>query len=87
MIDRMFKEEVIHSQDDCKLTEASYDTIRETIRENHAVGFLAGYYDERLTIASVSGFFLYELGYTYQEFLNKHKVLCATCFWVKILVF
>lgn len=58
MVGTLFKEEVVYSQDDCKFTKQSYKAIRETIRENHAVGFLAGYYDEKLTIASVSGFFL-----------------------------
>lgn len=70
MVDTLFKEEVVYSQDDCKFTKQSYKAIRETIRENHAVGFLAGYYDEKLTIASVSGFFLYDLGYTYDEFME-----------------
>lgn len=69
----MFKEEVMHSQDDCKLTEASYEVIREAIRENHAVGFVMGYYDDRLTIASVSGFFLHDMGYSYNEFMEKTR--------------
>lgn len=35
------------------------------------LGFIAGYYDENLTIAYISEFFLHNLGYSYEEFMNR----------------
>lgn len=68
MKSRIYKEEVFYAEEESKLGNAAYDTIRSTIQNNHAVGFIAGYYDEELTISYVSEFFLHNLDYTYDEF-------------------
>ena len=47
--------------------------IKDVIRNNHAVGFMTGHYDENLTITNVSGFLLYNLGYDYKEFMKITK--------------
>lgn len=69
----LFKEETIYSVGESKLVENSYEVIKNTIRNNHAVGFVTGHYDERLSISNVSGFLLHNLGYDYEEFMNVTK--------------
>ena len=58
---------------DSNLEENSYEMIKDVIRNNHAVGFMTGHYDENLTITNVSGFLLYNLGYDYKEFMEITK--------------
>lgn len=48
--------------------EEGIQTIKEAINNNEAVGMIAGYYDDDLSILSVSDFLLYNLGYSYEEF-------------------
>lgn len=67
---KFFEEERIYSSDMHKLNETNYNVIRTAIRNNHATGFIAGYYDEQLTIATVSEFFLHNLTYTYDGFMQ-----------------
>ena len=43
-------------------------TIKEVINNNGAVGIIAGYYDDDLTILSVSDFLLFNLGYSFKQF-------------------
>lgn len=68
----------------------TYAAIRKTIENNQAVGVLAGYYDRDLTIAYISEFFLHNLGYTYEEFIEKFSgslknVFCGqNCTFAKI---
>ena len=72
------------------LCEETYAAIRKTIENNQAVGVLAGYYDRDLTIAYISEFFLHNLGYTYEEFMEKFSgslknVFCGqNCTFAKI---
>lgn len=68
---QLYKEEVLYSVDEPWLSEEAYSAIQSTIYHNHAVGFIAGYYDENLTIAYISEFFLHNLGYSYEEFMNR----------------
>ena len=68
----LFREEIIYSVGDSNLEENSYEMIKDVIRNNHAVGFMTGHYDENLTITNVSGFLLYNLGYDYKEFMEIH---------------
>ena len=44
--------------------------VKEAVDFSNMVGFLTGYYDDRLTIASVSAYFLESLGYEYNEFMQ-----------------
>ena len=70
MNSQLYKEECLYSVGESRLCEESYRAIKKTIYNNHAVGFIAGYYDENLTIAYISEFFLYNLGYSYEEFME-----------------
>ena len=45
-----------------------FDVIRKTVCLNNPVGTLVGYYDENLTITMASEYFLYNLGYSLEEF-------------------
>lgn len=65
----LFEEQAIYAQDLSKLNAECKRTICETVKYNQAVGFLTGYYDDKLTISSVSDFLLHNLGYTYEEFM------------------
>ena len=66
----LFEEQAIYAQDLSKLSAECKRTICETVKYNQAVGFLTGYYDDKLTISSVSDFLLHNLGYTYEEFMQ-----------------
>ena len=65
----LFKGEKLYSSGDFKLCRESYAAISIALEDNQAVGIIAGYYDEDLTIAYVSEFFLHNLGYGYEEFM------------------
>ena len=67
---QLYKEELMYVTEEQKLCEETYAAIKSTIYDNQAVGFLAGYYDEKMTIACVSEFFLHNLGYSYAEFME-----------------
>lgn len=70
---RAFEEEKIYTVHDSDLTDKNFESIRRAIRNNYAVGFLTGIYDENLTITNVSGFLLHNLGYTIEEFNEVTK--------------
>ena len=67
----LFEEENLYIVGESHLCEETYAAIRKTIENNQAVGVLAGYYDRDLTIAYISEFFLHNLGYSYEEFMNR----------------
>lgn len=69
----LFKEETIYSVGESKLIENSYEVIKNTVQNNHAVGFVTGHYDEDLSISNVSGFLLHNLGYDYEKFMDATK--------------
>ena len=52
---QLYKEELLYSVEELQLSEEAYSAIQSTIYHNHAVGFIAGYYD----------------GYSYEEFMNR----------------
>lgn len=86
----LFEEENLYIVGESHLCEETYAAIRKTIENNQAVGVLAGYYDRDLTIAYISEFFLHNLGYTYEEFMEKisgslKNVFCGqNCTFAKI---
>ena len=63
----LFKGEKLYSSGDFKLCRESYAAISIALEDNQAVGIIAGYYDEDLTIAYVSEFFLHNLGFGITE--------------------
>ena len=66
----LFKEEILYAVQTPQLCEQTRRAIQSAIQNNHAVGFIAGYYDDALTIAYVSEFFLHNLGYRYEDFME-----------------
>ena len=86
----LFEEENLYIVGESHLCEETYAAIRKNIENNQAVGVLAGYYDRDLTIAYISEFFLHNLGYTYEEFMEKFSgslknVFCGqNCTFAKI---
>ena len=65
------KETIYFTNNGFKLSDVNYEAVKEAVDSHSMVGFLTGYYDERLTISSVSGFFLENLGYKYEEFIDR----------------
>lgn len=53
-----------------KLNEQTKWVLTDALSRNDPVGTVAGYYDEALSIAGVSGYFLEDLGFSYEEFLQ-----------------
>ena len=86
----LFEEENLYIVGESHLCEETYAAIRKNIENNQAVGVLAGYYDRDLTIAYISEFFLHNLGYTYEECMEKFSgslknVFCGqNCTFAKI---
>ena len=81
MNNQFYREQHLYSEKKVPFCNETYEAIRSSIYENHAVGFLAGYYDEKMTIACVSEFFLHNLGYSYAEFTerSKHSLMNIVC--------
>ena len=78
----VFQEDAICSGGDSRLTEENLVVVRRLVRRSHPVGFLAGCYDEALTITDASSFFLQNLGYESFADLAEH-----TGFSLKRLVY
>ncbi len=68
----VFQEDAICSGGDSRLTEENLVVVRRLVRRSHPVGFLAGCYDEALTITDASSFFLQNLGYESFADLAEH---------------
>ena len=64
------KETVFYCDKDFKLSDENYNAVKEAVNFYNLVGFLSGYYDEKLSIACVSSYFLQSLGYEYDEFME-----------------
>ena len=69
----ILQEDVLYSQGTSKLTKESIEAIQNTVQSSQPVGIAVGRYDEPLTITDVSGFFLKNLGYEYEEFCTATK--------------
>lgn len=83
----LFEEENLYIVGEPHLCEETYAAIRKTIENNQAVGVLAGYYDRDLTIAYISEFFLHNLGYTCEEFMEKIFRIAEKCIlWAELYV-
>lgn len=50
------------------LSTAAKWAMEEALSQNDPVGTVAGYYDEELSVAGVSGYFLEDIGYTREDF-------------------
>ena len=75
-----FKEETLYFVAEPKLFDKTLAVIQNAILQNNAVGFAAGYYAEGLPIAYVSEFFLHNLGYDYEGFMQASGGLLQNVF-------
>ena len=66
-------EEIDDMSNSSVLGSSALKSIQNATINNNAVGTIAGYYDERLTILSASRFLLKNLGYSYDEFMSFTK--------------
>ena len=60
--------EKYYSASQIAMNSELFSVIRKTVCLNNPVGTLVGYYDENLTITMASEYFLYNLGYSLEEF-------------------
>lgn len=66
----MYTEKVLLlKQDEGSLTK-NYNMIRRVLSSNNAVGCIGGYYDDSLSLLFMSSFFMNNLGYEYDDFMQ-----------------
>lgn len=71
VLDNVGREELVLLDGSSDMLTASVrEAMAEAIMRNEPVGMVAGYYDERLTIWTMSQYFLSNLGYTVESFLH-----------------
>lgn len=63
-----YTEKVLLMKDRAVISEENSAAIQYALEMNNAVGVIAGYYDEKLTIFFVSNLFMKNLGYTAADF-------------------
>lgn len=63
MLNKMNKIEIYVSNEDTDINPSVQEAIKYVLKQNDPVGTIAGYYDEKLTIWSVSNYFLQLLGW------------------------
>ena len=63
-----YTEKVLLMKDRAVISEENSAAIQYALEMNNAVGVIAGYYDEKLTIFFVSNLFMKNLGYTTADF-------------------
>lgn len=81
------KETIYYCIKGFRLNDENYNVVKEAVDFSNMVGFLTGYYDDRLTIASVSAYFLESLGYEYDEFMQMSHGSLKNIFLVKTRAF
>ena len=66
-------EQEVFTTDKKKINASASRAMEAALKQNQPVGTISGYYDESLSIWAVSSFFLENLGYRYQEFMDAAK--------------
>ena len=66
-------EDGIYFSDMTKLSDNVLQTMQETIQNNGGVGTVTGYFDEDLSILSISNLLLHHLGYSYESLMAQTK--------------
>lgn len=66
-------EDGIYFSDMTKLSDNVLQTMQETIQNNGGVGTITGYFDEDLSILSISNLLLNHLGYSYESLMAQTK--------------
>ena len=66
-------EDGIYSSDMTKLGDNVFQSMQETIQKNGGVGTITGYFDDDLSILSISDLLLHNLGYSYESLMAQTK--------------
>lgn len=70
MLSKMNKIELYVADKDADINDFAKNAFEYVLAQNDPVGTIAGYYDEKLTIWTVSNYFLQILGYGFEEFME-----------------
>ena len=54
-------------------TQAISQAVQKTLENNGGVGIMTGYYDQNLSILSVSNLLLHSTGHTFDTFMEQTK--------------
>ena len=54
-------------------TQAMSQAVQKTLENNGGVGIMTGYYDQNLSVLSVSNLLLHSTGYTFDSFMEQTK--------------
>ena len=54
-------------------TQAMSQAVQKTLENNGGVGIMTGYYDQNLSILSVSNLLLHSTGHTFDTFMEQTK--------------
>ena len=54
-------------------TQAMSQAVQKTLENNGGVGIMTGYYDQNLSVLSVSNLLLHSTGYTFDSFMKQTK--------------
>lgn len=68
MNENSYREEKLYLTNEHLIEQEALGVIKNVILQNNAVGTLVGYYDEPLTILSVSDYLLKNLDYSFEQF-------------------
>lgn len=82
MLSKMNKIELYVAGEDADINDSVKNAFEYVLAQNDPVGTIAGYYDEKLTIWTVSNYFLQILGYGFEEFMeaangSMRNVICS----------
>lgn len=82
MLSKMNKIELYVAGEDADINDSAKNAFEYVLAQNDPVGTIAGYYDEKLTIWTVSKYFLQILGYGFEEFMeaangSMRNVICS----------
>ena len=82
MLSKMNKIELYVAGKDADINDSAKNAFEYVLAQNDPVGTIAGYYDEKLTIWTVSNYFLQILGYGFEEFMeaangSMRNVICS----------
>lgn len=77
----IIRENMIFMKKESNLGEKAAESIQDALKENCAVGTIVGYYDESLTILSISETLIYNLGYTCEEFMEATQGSLRSLFY------
>ncbi len=69
-LSELYTEKVLVMNNGAGISEENSRAIQYALEMNNAVGTIAGYYDEKLTIFFASSFFMKNLGYEVEEFMK-----------------